>query len=104
MAMTNNGLSKLVEEIGELGQVAGKMLQYPALMHDVQVMANVSGEGGFAKHPDGTNLRLRLQEELADVMAAARFVMVKLDLDVTAVFQRQCAKESLFNQWDKNEP
>lgn len=92
MAMTNNGLSKLTEEIGELGQVIGKMLQYPELQMDATRF-----------HPDGTNLRLRLEDEMADVCAAIRFAMVKLDLDVTRIYSRQVEKESKFNKWDSGD-
>ncbi len=50
MPMTNNGLSKLVEELGELGQVAGKMLQFPDLMFDVKVAGvQVVNEPGKAR-------------------------------------------------------
>lgn len=51
------GLAKLLEECGELQQVAGKLLAYP------------SGE-----HPDGAGpLDERLADELADLKAAALF-------------------------------
>ena len=53
------GLAKLVEEAGELLQVAGKLMAYP---YD-------------SFHPDGTNLHTRLQEELADLQAAINFVV-----------------------------
>ena len=89
MAMTNNGLSKLTEEIGELGQVIGKMLQYPELQTDATRF-----------HPDGTHLRTRLEDEMADVCAAIRFAMVKLELDVTRIYSRQIMKEEKFNLWE----
>jgi len=92
MAMTNKGLSKLVEEMGELNQVIGKMLQYPDLMCE-----------GQALHPDGTHLRSRLEEEMADVLCAARFVAEKMNLDITKIYQRQIAKEMLFKRWDAGE-
>lgn len=52
------GLSKLVEECGEVVQVVGKLI----------------ATGGDASHWDGTDLRERLTEELADLMAAVVFV------------------------------
>jgi hypothetical protein len=42
------GISKLVEEAGEVGQVCGKLI----------------GSGGETAHFDGSNLRARLSEEL----------------------------------------
>lgn len=51
------GIHKLVEETGELGQVLGKLGAFPD-----------------GKHPDKKpNLRLRLEEELADVEAAIKY-------------------------------
>jgi hypothetical protein len=51
------GLAKLVEEIGELNQVLGKIM----------------GGGGDTTYWDGTDLRVNLTEELADVEAALLF-------------------------------
>ena len=92
MAMTNMGLSKLTEEMGECGQIIGKMLQYPDLMMD-----------NAKSHPDGTNLRRRLEEEMADTLAAIRFASMKMDLDISRIFSRQVEKEQLFNQWDRGD-
>ena len=89
MPMLHNGLAKLSEETGELLQVAGKMLQYPAL----QTAVNIT-------HPDGTHLRLRAIEEMGDVLAAIDFVRAKLQLDTIAIQSRREAKLALFNKWD----
>lgn len=94
MAMRQNGLAKLSEEAGEALQIAGKLIQYPELQTD---------RSPLARHPDGSQLRTRLEEELGDVLAAVSFVMNKLQLDFTAIDQRMKAKLALFNQWD-NEP
>jgi len=51
------GMAKVIEECGELMQVMGKIM---------------SG-GGSTEYWDGTNLRLKLLEELADVNAALLF-------------------------------
>jgi NTP pyrophosphatase (non-canonical NTP hydrolase) len=77
------GLSKLIEECGEVIQVAGKLL----------------GTGGNTTHWDGSDLRVRLQEELADLTAAIAFVGDFCDLDLTAVEGRIDAKYALFEQW-----
>ena len=89
MPMLHNGLAKLSEESGELLQVAGKMLQYPILQTALNQI-----------HPDGTNLRDRMQEEMGDLLAALDFVRVKLGLNHQAIIDRWQTKLKLFNQWD----
>jgi hypothetical protein len=99
MAMRHSGLAKLSEESGELQlalgkiqQTIGKLLQYPELQLPPTL--------GAALHPDGTNLRECLQNEMGDVMAALDFVKVKLDLDERAIIDRWQLKMRLFNRWD----
>lgn len=53
------GTSKLIEEMGELQQVLGKLL----------------GTAGERAHWDGTDLRERLMAEIADLTAALSFFM-----------------------------
>lgn len=50
------GLSKLTEEAGEVCQVAGKIM----------------GTGGDPDHWDGSDLRVRMGQEVADLSAACR--------------------------------
>lgn len=76
------GLSKLIEECGEVLQIAGKLI----------------ATGGEATHWDGSDLRERLQEELGDLMAACRFFVVA-NLPEADVFERMLKKERLFWQW-----
>jgi hypothetical protein len=52
------GVAKVMEECGELVQVCGKLL----------------ASEGRAAHWDGTDLHVRLEEELADVLAAIAFL------------------------------
>lgn len=83
MPMTHNGLSKLIEECGEVLQVAGKLLQYP--------------EG---EHPDGKgDLLMRLQHEMGDTVAAMSYVCLRLDISQDAVEDHAAAKFALFRQW-----
>jgi hypothetical protein len=90
MAMKHNGLAKLTEEIGEVGQVAGKMLQYPVLQyHETEL------------HPDGKHLRTELENEIGDVMASFRFVVKKLHLNFEAINKRANEKSKLFSEWDR---
>lgn len=84
MAMNNKGLGKLIEECGELTQAAGKKL---AIMDSDD-------------HWDGSNLKTRLEDEIADVMAASHLVMDKFDLDADRILERRQHKLSLFRYWD----
>jgi NTP pyrophosphatase (non-canonical NTP hydrolase) len=77
------GLSKLIEEAGEVAQVAGKII----------------GTGGELDHWDGTNLADRLEEELGDLSAAIDYVTKANDLDSAAIDRRAMAKLALFGQW-----
>lgn len=52
------GLSRLIEEAGEVLQIAGKII----------------GCGGETEHYDGTYLGLELAAELADLLAAVMYV------------------------------
>jgi NTP pyrophosphatase (non-canonical NTP hydrolase) len=79
------GTSKLLEEMGELQQVLGKLL----------------GTGGEVQHWDGSNLRTRLIEELADVKAAIEFFQGKnftaKEDDLIDKFQAN--KSQTFERW-----
>lgn len=77
------GLSKLIEECGEVQQVCGKLL----------------GTDGKEEHWDGSNLRLRLEEEIADLRAAVSFVISRNGLNVERIEERVYKKISLFNSW-----
>jgi len=85
MTMSNNGLSKLIEECGELTQIAAKKLAYP----DTDI------------HPDGAgSMKARMEDEVADVLAAIAFVCDKFQLDEAKMFARGDAKRKLFQEWD----
>lgn len=79
------GISKLIEECGEVIQVAGKLL----------------GSAGDVDHWDGTNLKERLEEEVADVMAAIAFVIHRNDLDINRILERKERKSKLFDRWHR---
>jgi NTP pyrophosphatase (non-canonical NTP hydrolase) len=83
--MVNDGLTKLVEECGELVQAAAKMIAYPNVEY----------------HPDGSNQRERLSMEIADVVAACRFVANKLELDRLAIEHRIVEKLRTYRIWDE---
>jgi len=75
------GIFKLVEEMGELQQVLGKLASYPN-----------------NQHPEDSKLKTALKEELADVYAALQYFVVKngIDLDYNRVDQ----KINKFSKWD----
>lgn len=77
------GLSKLIEEAGEVQQVAGKII----------------ATGGDAKHFDGSDLRERLTEELGDLIAACNFVALVNGIDYERMQERVNKKLSLFETW-----
>jgi NTP pyrophosphatase (non-canonical NTP hydrolase) len=77
------GISKLIEECGEVTQVCGKLM----------------GLRGELAHWDGTNLRERLQDELGDLLAAISFVIHFCDLDDAAIQKRAYKKRALFEHW-----
>ena len=84
MPMAAKGLAKLIEECGELQQVAGKKLAYYTT----------------DTHPDGAlPLSTRLSMEIADVMAAAEFVAKHHGLDSEMIKERKAYKLALFEEW-----
>lgn len=81
--MAHQGLAKLVEECGEVAQVAGKMLAYPA-----------------GPHPDGKgDLRVRLEGEISDLLAACLFAVTANGLDEVRIRSRMMAKLQTFARW-----
>ena len=82
-----NGLSKLIEELGELQQVCGKLI----------------GSEGSTAHWSG-ELTEKFIEELGDVYAAmAYFVTRNFSPDAdNAIIAQAERKFATFNQWDKD--
>ncbi len=79
------GLSRLIEESGEVQQVAGKLI----------------GAHGADTHYDDTDLRDRLTLELGDLYAAFSFVVDSNDLDWAAINQRSEKKRDKYNRWHR---
>jgi len=87
MPMTSGGLNKLIEETGELLQVAGKKLAY----YDTD------------EHPDGQgSLKERMEDEIADVLAIIEFVTQEFKLDNKKINQRIQAKLNLYRAWHRD--
>lgn len=88
MALEKNGLVKLVEEMGELSQVAAKK------------MACMDTD----EHWDGAgSLKERLEDEAADVVASISIVVENFGLDNKKMAHLTARKLALFRQW-MNEP
>ena len=86
--MHNNGLTKLMEECGELAQIAAKKSAYYAT--DI--------------HPDGKgSMKERLENEMGDVIAASLFVAEKYDLDIDRIIEQANKKYNRFKVWDTEE-
>ena len=80
------GLAKLAEECGEVIQVIGKI-----------IAAN-----GESAHWDGTDLRQRLEDEIADMQAAAAFLVTHSGLDSGRVTSRAAGKLTMFEHWHRD--
>ncbi len=80
------GLSKLIEEAGEVVQVCGKLI----------------ANSGRAEHWDGTNLKTRLESELGDLLAAIDFVQMHARLSAAAIQTRRDEKFELFQKWHRD--
>jgi len=78
------GISKLTEEMGEALQTIGKLI----------------GSGGSTEHWDGgEDLKVRLENELADTLAAIEFVSRNCKLDQSRMRQRVEMKMARFDRW-----
>ncbi len=82
--MESNGLVKLAEECGELIQAA---------------MKKIARSDGENVHWDGSNLKERLEDEIADVIGSCNFVIAAMELDEGKIFKRSLGKLELFRYW-----
>lgn len=86
--LEKRGLVKLVEECGELVQIAAKKMAY---MHTDE-------------HPDGAgSMKERLEDEIADVQAICHIVEKNFDLDRQKIVDRAFEKMKLFRHWMNEE-
>jgi NTP pyrophosphatase (non-canonical NTP hydrolase) len=81
--MTSFGGFKLMEEMGELTQALGKVGPFPA-----------------EPHPDGgPPLKDRIEQEMADVLAAINYYVEANGLSEQAIMERAGKKLALFRKW-----
>lgn len=86
------GISKLIEEMGEVQQVIGRIIQCRYLGQD--------------RHWDGSSVRNRLLEELADLKAATYLFLTEArmtDKEIEQFDLRYEAKASIFKKWHKEQ-
>lgn len=83
------GTSKLIEEMGELNQVLGKLI----------------ATAGDTEHWSG-DLRPKLIEECADVIAALQFFTVQnlTREELLQILDRSEKKKTLFRKWHAEQP
>lgn len=82
------GTSKLIEEMGELQQVLGKLI----------------ASHGDPAHWSG-DLREKLVEEIADTMGALAFFVEKnMNDEMKIVENRTLSKLALFRKWHEEQP
>lgn len=83
-----NGLSKIIEEMGELHQVFGKLI----------------GSNGDTNHWSG-DLSVKMIEEIGDVQASILFFLDKNfdPLDLDKLSDRIDEKYELFQKWDSEQ-
>lgn len=82
------GLAKVIEEIGEVSQVAGKIMAV----------------GNLGDHWDGSNLQERLESELGDLLAAIAFFIDKNNLNKLHIAEQLHKKIDIFEEWHRDEP
>lgn len=81
---TWNGLSKLVEESGEVQQVLGKIV----------------GVEGETTHFSGDNLKMQIEEELGNLLAAINFFIDENRLNFTRIQRQRDHKYNQFQEWN----
>lgn len=95
------GLAKAGEEAGEVCEVAAQVIAEVIRVagRTVQVIGKAVMIGGLGDHFDGTNLKVRLEEETGDFLAAAEFMQRHGVIDRTAVTLRKAQKLDLYEKW-----
>lgn len=80
------GLGKVIEECGEVVQVAAKII----VNH------------GSTEYYDGSDLRSHLEDEIADLEATLEFLKSENGLDRWRIYNRKQSKLLKFHKWKAN--
>lgn len=85
--LEGRGLVKLMEECGELVQIAAKKLAF------------IDSD----EHPDKAgSMKIRLEDEIADVEAICKFIKQEFKLDEKRIYERRGVKFGLFDYWHEH--
>jgi|AraplaMF_Col_mMF_1032025.scaffolds.fasta_scaffold10664_2 NTP pyrophosphatase (non-canonical NTP hydrolase) len=99
------GLSKLLEEGGEVIDAMADYAMYKTLGRLHQIGNKLVGTGGLIKHWDGRDLRRNLEDEIADLEATIKFFKRHNGLDEKRMARRTALKFKKFEYWQhKTEP
>lgn len=99
------GLSKLLEEGGEVIDAMADYAMLKTLGRLHQIGNKLVGTGGLIQHWDGRNLRRNLEDEIADLEATIKFFKRHNGLDEKRMKRRTDAKYKKFEYWQhKTEP
>lgn len=97
------GLANAIEvEIAESSKGHPSLSMAVCAGRVVQVIGKLMGTGGQVDHWDGTNLRLRLIEEIGKLRAACESFGVSSDLQLE-IAERRSAKRQLFLRWHREQ-
>lgn len=94
------GLSKLIEENGELSELLPEAALTKTLALLQKTSGKLIGSEGRTDHWSG-DLRRMLHEEIADVLAALNFFTTRNGLDKDLIHERAEAKLNTFARWER---
>lgn len=95
------GLSKLLEEGGEVIDAMADVALFKAIGKVMQTGNKLIGTGGLTQHWDGRDLRRNLEDEIADLEATIIFFKKHNSLDHKRMKRRTAAKLKKFEYWQK---
>ena len=87
MSLVRQGANKVQEECGEL----------------LQALAKREAAGPGRRHWDGSLVDLRVEEEMADVLAAIQYAAERMGLNQKLIAARMEKKYALYCKWERDE-
>lgn len=70
----------------------------------LQLCGKLMGKRGNTSHWNVADLKVALEDEIADVRAACRFVMIMCGLDIERIRLREDEKYAIFRKWHDDDP